>query len=413
MSFFTTSSICYGQINETNKLLYKASYLQGDNQVRNKEVQDIYNRLIAKEPTNAIFYAESGFFNLTYANKELGLVDLSVAAYLLENKLCACDYSLAYNQTKNEFHCSLELLDEIYDTKRRFFYDKKQYDSSLYYINKLIRLYTDSTGIKIDYSKFKNKKNANSKLIFHYDDKIRVSGELHAYQEALLSYHKKIAIDSAEKNNDMLIDLYAVMGEYDSAIQVMKHEVLIKTDTGIQFIYEYPRFAPEFFYTYLSAHIAKRDFNSAYKLLLDNTTEKSIPNTKGKKQKVLLKFFPMYQEGESENICDRINKGEFEYSFFNFYTCILTDLTNKNYDNALLHLNNFYKIMESKFSKLSETNIPYFSHKSYRFDYTIFSLKGYILSKLNKKEEAKKAYQQAIQLNPACKEAIEELKKIG
>lgn len=44
---------------------------------------------------------------------------------------------------------------------------------------------------------------------------------------------------------------------------------------------------------------------------------------------------------------------------------------------------------------------------------SIFSLKGYILSKLNKKKEAKKAYQQAIQLNPACKEAIEELKKIG
>jgi predicted RNA polymerase sigma factor len=39
-------------------------------------------------------------------------------------------------------------------------------------------------------------------------------------------------------------------------------------------------------------------------------------------------------------------------------------------------------------------------------------LKKYLLSQLNKKAEAKLAYQQAIKLNPTCKEAILELKAL-
>lgn len=409
--FLAKTSMGNGQLSETDKLLYKANNLRGFNKTKNKEVQDIYNNLIAKEPNNAVIYAESGFFNLTYSgDKELGLVDLTVAMHLLENKLCACNYEHAYNKTKNEFECSLALLDKIYETKRSYFYNNKEYDSAAYYDNKFFTLYTDSSGLRVDYSKFKNKYYANNLLTNLYDDKMSISGYLHNYPEALIAYKKMIALDSTRRNNGKLIDLYALVGEYDSAIQIMKKEVFIPTNSGFQLNYKYPSLAPKLFFTYLSAYIGKRDFATANKLLSDNTTISSVPNSKGKKQHVLLKDFPMYLEGESVNICDRINEGSFDYPFFNFYTCLLYDLANKNYANALLHFNSFNKIIEPKLSKVSEGGVDYFSFESYRFDYSFFSLKGYLLSKLNRKDEAKLAYQAAIKLNPACKEAKEELK---
>ena len=98
--FLTKPAISIGQLSETNKLLHKASFLRGSNKIRNQEAQNIYNLLMAKEPTNAVIYAESGFFNLSYADKELGMIDLNVAMYLLENKLCACDYEHIYNIKK-------------------------------------------------------------------------------------------------------------------------------------------------------------------------------------------------------------------------------------------------------------------------------------------------------------------------
>lgn len=411
--FFSKPFISNGQLSETDKLLYKANNLRGFSKTKNKEVQDIYNNLIAKEPTNAVIYAESGFFNLTYkVDEELGLADLSVAMYLLENKLCKCNYELAYNKTKNEFECSLALLDKIYETKRSYYYEKKQYDSAAFYINKFFNLYADSSGMKVDYSKFKNKYYANDLLTNLYDYKMSILAYLHNYPEALIAYKKMIFLDSTRRNKGKLIDLYALVGEYDSVIQIMKKEVFIPTNSGIQVNYEYPSLAPKLFFTYLSAYLGKRDFATAKKLLSDNTTISSVPNTKGKKQHVLLKEFPMYLEGESENICDRTNDGSFDYSFFNFYTCLLHDLANKNYADALLHYNSFYKIIEPKLSKVAEGGVDYFSFESYQFDYSFFSLKGYILSKLNKKAEAKKAYEEAIKLNPACKEAKEELKSI-
>jgi tetratricopeptide (TPR) repeat protein len=405
----TKPLISNGQLSETDMQLYKARYLHDFNKTKIKAVQDIYNNLIAKEPNNAVIYAESGFFNLTYSgDEELGLVDLTVAMHLLENKLCACDYEHAYNKTKNEFECSLTLLDKIYDKKGSYYYEKKEYDSAAYYANKLINLYTDSSGLKVDYSKFKSETIAKKKLIFLYQDKMNVLGYLHNYQEALLTYHKMIAIDSTRKDNSILIALHAVMGEYDSAIQIIEKEVFVKTNSGMQFNFEYPSLAPEYFYTYLSAYLGKRDFTTAHKLLTDNTTISSVSNTKGKKQQVLLKNYPMYVEGESVNICDRIKEGSFDYLFFNFYTCLLHDLASKNYENALLHLNSSYKIMGSKFSKLAG-GIPS-TIDFYRYEYNIFSLKGYLLSKLNRKDEAKLAYQEAIKLNPTCKKAKEELK---
>ncbi len=45
-----------------------------------------------------------------------------------------------------------------------------------------------------------------------YDDKIRVSGYLHDYKEALQSYYKMIAVDSTRKDNSLLIDIFAAMG---------------------------------------------------------------------------------------------------------------------------------------------------------------------------------------------------------
>jgi tetratricopeptide (TPR) repeat protein len=399
-------------LSETNKLLNKANFLHGFNSIRNKEVQNIYNHLIAKEPFNAIIYAESGFFNLTYADKELGMADLNVARYLLENKSCECDYAHAYNITKNEFSCSLQLLDKIYETMDRYFYETNAFDSSALYINKWIGLYTDSSGTKIDYSKFENSDIGNNKLWYLYESKSQIAEKLHHYRDVLSCYQKIIYFDSSKKENAKLIDLNAVLGGYDSILQIMKREIFIKTDSGIRFVIASPYRAPRYFFNYLSAYLAKRDFENAYKLLNNNTTIGSIPNTKGAKGKVLLNNFPMYQKGESENICDRIDKRELEYSFFNYYSCLMSDLTNKNYENALLHLNNFYKIMEPSFLKLADSPVELYMGYAYQFDYNIFSLKGYILSKLNKKAEAKQAYQQAIKLNPDCREAMEELKNL-
>jgi predicted RNA polymerase sigma factor len=68
--------------------------------------------------------------------------------------------------------------------------------------------------------------------------------------------------------------------------------------------------------------------------------------------------------------------------------------------------------MEPSFLKLADSPVELYMGYAYQFDYNIFSLKGYILSKLNKKAEAKQAYQQAIKLNPDCREAMEELKNL-
>ena len=68
--------------------------------------------------------------------------------------------------------------------------------------------------------------------------------------------------------------------------------------------------------------------------------------------------------------------------------------------------------MAPQFLNLAKGSIRYLTGESYKSDYIIFSLKGYLLSKLNKKTEAKLAYQEALKLNPACKEAMLELKAL-
>lgn len=410
--FFTKPAISIGQLSETNKLLHKASFLRGSNKIRNQEAQNIYNLLMAKEPTNAVIYAESGFFNLLYADKELGMIDLNVAMYLLENKLCACDYEHIYNIKKEEFFCSLELLEKIYEEKRRVFYEKKQFDSTGHYIKKLVRLYTDSSGTKPDYSKFKNNNIVINKLNGLYTEEAENFGDSQKYQDALKSYQKIIFNNFYKRTNTDLIDLYAIVGEYDSILQIMNRELFVKKNADTRFAGEYPILAVRYFFDYLSAYIAKRDFEPAYKLITSNTTYSFIPDTKSEKGNILLKEFPMYMKGESSNFCERINQEEVEYSYFYFYHCLLNDLNNKNYENALLHLNNFYKLMAPQFLNLAKGSIRYLTGESYKSDYIIFSLKGYLLSKLNKKTEAKLAYQEALKLNPACKEAVLELKAL-
>jgi tetratricopeptide (TPR) repeat protein len=121
----------------------------------------------------------------------------------------------------------------------------------------------------------------------------------------------------------------------------------------------------------------------------------------------------MYQKGEIDNNCDsiiRINQYTSDYSFFHYYTCILNDLKIKDYENALKCLNSFYKIIEPDLLKLESTSVTNFYGEIYKSDYAFFSLKGYLLSKLNKKAEAKLAYKEALKLNPECKEALDEIK---
>ena len=401
------------QTSETNKLLTKASTLQGYNTVRNKASQDIYNNLIAKEPTNAIIYAESGFFNLEHADKELGMADLNVAMYLIENKHCACDFDHIYNSTKDEYFCSLELLEKIYKTKQELFYKDSKFDSSAIYINKLIRLYTDSSGTNPDYPKFNNQQDPQYKLNSLFEEQAQNSSKLNNYRDALLSFKKMTNNGSFQEKNMKYIDFYAIIGEYDSVLQIMQRELFIKTDSGIRFTNYFTHKAPKYFLDYLSAYISKRDFESAFNLLNNNTTLAPNPDLKGKNMKVLMKDFPMYQKGEIDNNCDsiiRINQYTSDYSFFHYYTCILNDLKIKDYENALKCLNSFYKIIEPDLLKLESTSVTNFYGEIYKSDYAFFSLKGYLLSKLNKKAEAKLAYKEALKLNPECKEALDEIK---
>jgi tetratricopeptide (TPR) repeat protein len=416
--FFANSTICNGQLSETNKLLIKARSLQGHNSVRNKVAQDIYNNLIAKEPTNAVFYVESGFFNLNHADKELGMSDLNMAMYLLENKICAYNNEPIledhYNDEKEIFVCSLELLEKVYREKWKQFDKNNELDSSAIYIKKLIRLYTDSSGIKPDYSKFKDSSDALYTLNSMYEEQAQNYVSLNHYREALLSFKKMITDMSNTEKNIKYIDLYTMVGEYDSVIQIMKREIFIQTDSGIRFTKDLSYKTPRYFIDYVSAYIAKRDFENADNLLTNNTTIVNVPNSNGVKMNILLKEFPMYQKRESDNICERINQYEEEYSYYHFYSCVLNDLKNKHYEIALLHLNNFYKIMEPAFLKLGRGRdsrlVKYIEGEIFRFEYAILSLKGYLLSKLNKNADAKLAYQEAIKLNPSCKEAKEELK---
>ncbi len=404
------------QTNETNKLLTKARALQGYNTVRNKVSQDIYNNLIAKEPTNAVYYAESGFFNLNHADKELGMVDLNVAIYLLENKLCPCDYEHIYNDNKDAYFCTLELLEKIYKTKQDQFYKDKKFDSSAIYINKLIRLYTDSSGKNPDYPKFNNHEDPKYKLNRIYEEQARNSSNLNNYRDALLSLKKMTTDDTYQEKNMKFIDFYAIIGEYDSVLQIMQRELFIKTDSGLRFTGEFNFKATKYFLDYLSAYISKRDFENAFNLLNNNTTLVPNPDVKGKKMKVLLKDFPMYQKGESDNNCDsiiRINQYTSDYSFFHYYTCILNDLKIKDYENALKCLNSFYKIIEPDLLKLESSSVTNLNGDIYKSDYTFFSLKGYLLTKLNKKAEAKIAYQKALKMNPECREALDELKALN
>ncbi|MEI6265167.1 MAG: hypothetical protein WCP74_08670 [Sphingobacteriia bacterium] len=417
---FANPRICNGQLSETNELLIKARTLQGHNSVRNKLSQEIYNNLIAKEPTNAVFYVESGFFNLNRADKELGMADLNVAMYLLENKVCAYKnepiLESIYYDEKKIFVCSLELLEKVYREKWKQFDKNNELDSSAFYIKKLIRLYTDSSEIKPDSSKFIDNNSSIYKLNNMYEEQAENYASLNQYREAFFSFQKMITNMSNTQKNIKFIDLYSLIGDYDSVIQIMKREIFIQTDSGIRYTNDYNYKAPRYFIDYVSAYIAKRDFENAHKLLTNNTTIVSVPNSKGVKMNMLLKEIPMYQKGESINICDRINQYKEEYSYYNFYSCLLNDLKNKNYEIALLHLNNFYKIMEPALLKLGKgrdyRSIKYIEGEIFRFEYVILSLKGYLLSKLNKNAEAKLAYQQALKLNPECKEANEELKKL-
>ncbi|OYU54195.1 MAG: hypothetical protein CFE25_16305 [Chitinophagaceae bacterium BSSC1] len=411
------AKICNSQTNETNKLLTKARALQGYNTVRNKVSQDIYNNLIAKEPTNAVYYAESGFFNLNHADKELGMADLNLAMYLLEKKVCTCDsehiIASNYDSEKKIFVCSIELLEKIYRNKWNQFDHDNKLDSSSIYINKLIRLYTDSSGTKPDFSKFEHNEIAIYKLNELYKEQAQNFGGLHHYRDALLSFKKMTNDGSFQERNMKYIDFYAIIGEYDSVLQIMQRELFIKTDSEIRFTNKNTFKASKYFLDYLSAYISKRDFESAFNLLNNNTTLVPNPDVKGKNMKVLMKDFPMYQKGESDNNCDsiiRINQYTSDYSFFHYFTCILNDLKIKDYENALKCLNSFYKIMEPDLLKLESSSVTNLNGDIYKSDYAFFSLKGYLLSKLNKKAEAKLAYQEALKLNPECKEAMDELK---
>jgi tetratricopeptide (TPR) repeat protein len=222
---------------------------------------------------------------------------------------------------------------------------------------------------------------------------------------------------SSLERNLIYIDLYTIIGDYDSVLQIMNREIFIKTDSGFHFKGGYYFKSPKYYIDYVTAYIAKRDFENALKLLTNNTTVEKNPNSKEAKKKFLMKIFPMYQEGESDNMSDnmseRFNRYKEEYSYFNFYSSLLNDLTNKNYEMALLQLNNFYKTREPSFYKLDGREVKYLNGDIFQFEFIIFSLKGYILSKLNKKDEAKLAYQQALKSNPECREALDELKALN
>lgn len=401
------------QLPATQKMLDKAKMFHGYNKVRGQKAQDIYNELLATDPTNALVYAESGFFNMTYADKKLGLVDLDVAIYLLENKKCDCDYTYADNTTEVPYYCSLALLEEIYGVKRRYYYEKEEWDSAQHYANKLIAFFTHATGLHIDSAKFSNRDHIQSELGFLYDFKMSVSAKQGKYKEALGNYHQLIQNDTNAIDKVKWMDLSMIVGNYDSVLQTMKQEFFRETDTGSVFIYIHGYSKARYFFNYLTAYMAKRDFGAANNLLAKNTQLLPVPGKKGVFQHVLLKDEAFYQEGESPNMCERYSRYDDDYNFFSFYTCMLHHLVNNQYESALQQIDRFQSQMSKSLPVLTETSFNIIMGRGHGFTYQFAALKGYLLMKMNRKEAAKAAYQEALKLNPHCQEALKEMKDLA
>ncbi len=411
---FITCFNLFNEVNaqekEINKLLDKAQQLEAKNEFF--AANEIYSQLILKQPNNALLYERRGITNYRLEKKELGILDYKTAISLIENKKCNCDFTNYYNNDKKDKNrCTIKFLASLYWSLSNDYDKAKDYDSSILYATKAIGLFYNSNGQYINFPNSNSGASTGFEIGMFHSRRAEIYIESNRFKEALNDYIKKVELGNG--TTDEMFDIYYIMGNYSKAAQFLKNNIFRNYNKITERLDHYSYNGPKYFFGYIAAYISQRKFDSASQIMLDYSKLGYNEETGNFNTVYLLGEHEIYKKGESKNVRERIDTSNLTYTFFNYYGYILEQISNKNFASALSHLDNLYNSIQPKLINPYTMSKRFLKGDAYLFESNFYSLKGYLLSKLNKKQEAKQAYQKAIEINPNCTEAVTELKALN
>lgn len=335
-----------------------------------------YNKAIILDPVNKIAFFNRGL--VYYARTEydaaikdfitiLNLDPTYINAYQYRGlsyyakaqyDLAIQDYTRFLNQNPNDTY--------TYTSRGNAYYAKMQYDLAIQDYSKAITLNP---------------------------------GDYYTYSMRGLSYTSKNEQDNALKDYDKALSLNPAFAEvyyYKGYSLFIKKEYDLAIAEFNKVINLKPVYTDAYSMRGLSFK-AKGDYTSSISdfektILIDPNYSKSYiniiePLARQYRFSEAAKYYTTFRAKNSKEYID-----DESYLFYKKYIeSISQNLTNNNYQGALISLNEAEKLYKNRGQKIDD-----YQKNSYT---AILALKGYVLEQLNKTEEAKQAYEQALIIN--------------